>query len=290
MCLAAEQDACEFSDALAELQIAVLCQPESADDAAWRTKTYPYSCQACVSSRETLHMLQNRMSSCSCSLQQCLPHPGTIRLRSSADMLAGSTGCHDWEAGFALAQYVMSHAAAIKGQQCLELGCGTGLVSMCLHLSGASSVVATDGNAAAVDNCSHNFAQNDIPHQRGHALRMPGQVQLVQYQWAEPCPWRPDMVLGADLLYDPGGIHELVRLLTQLCNHQSGHPQSSCRAILAATIRNQDTIALFEKLVSDASLVLDDVSHLLHKQTISFLHLHDRQHSCRVRLLHITST
>lgn len=62
------------------------------------------------------------------------------------------------------------------GQQCLELGCGTGLVSMCLHLSGASSVVATDGNAAAVDNCSHNFAQNDIPHQRGHALRMPGQV------------------------------------------------------------------------------------------------------------------
>lgn len=87
----------------------------SQDDAAWRTKTYPYSCQACVSSRETLHMLQNRMSSCSCSLQQCLPHPGTIRLRSSADMLAGSTGCHDWEAGFALAQYVMSHAAAIKG-------------------------------------------------------------------------------------------------------------------------------------------------------------------------------
>lgn len=30
VCLAAEQDACEFSDALAELQIAVLCQPESA--------------------------------------------------------------------------------------------------------------------------------------------------------------------------------------------------------------------------------------------------------------------
>lgn len=32
-------------------------------------------------------------------------------------------------------------------------------------------------------------------------------IHVSQYQWADPCPWRPELVLGADLLYDPGVGH-----------------------------------------------------------------------------------
>ena len=41
---------------------------------------------------------------------------GTITLRVSQNFLEGNTGCHQWEAGLFLAEYVLNHPELVKGE------------------------------------------------------------------------------------------------------------------------------------------------------------------------------
>jgi len=54
---------------------------------------------------------------------------------------------------------LISTESALKGAQVLEIGTGSGLVSLCCLQSGAARVVATDINPAAVENARHNAAE-----------------------------------------------------------------------------------------------------------------------------------
>lgn len=51
------------------------------------------------------------------------------------------------------------------GRSCLELGCGTGLVTMALAHAKASPILATDGNADTTRNCCYNLQLNDISYE-----------------------------------------------------------------------------------------------------------------------------
>lgn len=41
-----------------------------------------------------------------------------ITLRVSLNLFEGGTGCHEWEAGFFLAEWVMNHPALFQGEPC----------------------------------------------------------------------------------------------------------------------------------------------------------------------------
>ena len=65
---------------------------------------------------------------------------GSITLRLAQNMFEGSTGCHEWEAGFFLAEYLLNHPDLIKGMPSLA----ETLLVLCLrtcqrsHLHGIS--------------------------------------------------------------------------------------------------------------------------------------------------------
>ncbi|GLI58432.1 hypothetical protein VaNZ11_000146, partial [Volvox africanus] len=107
---------------------------------------------------------------------------GLISLHVSDNLLAGSTGCHVWEASFALAQWVLGHSERFRGRRVLELGCGAGLVAMALHRAGAAWVAATDGSDAAVANCAANLRLNGV---RGVHLMQSGAGKPPGHQVAE---------------------------------------------------------------------------------------------------------
>jgi ribosomal protein L11 methylase PrmA len=48
------------------------------------------------------------------------------------------------------------------GRVCLELGCGLGLLGVCLSRIGTARTILTDGDVAALENCIYNLRMNGV--------------------------------------------------------------------------------------------------------------------------------
>mmetsp|Transcript_51332 Transcript_51332/g.166432 ORF Transcript_51332/g.166432 Transcript_51332/m.166432 type:complete len:443 (+) Transcript_51332:71-1399(+) len=112
------------------------------------------------------------------------------------------TGGVLWESAIVLADYVGRNKTkfAWQGKRVLELGAGTGLVTIALAMEGAD-VVLTDGNPKVVEGAGRNVEG---------AGRLSGSVRLETFDWNSPedlarmqalGPW--DAIVGSDLVY-PG--------------------------------------------------------------------------------------
>ena len=117
-----------------------------------------------------------------------------------------------WPAAWAVANYVLS-SSSIKEKTILELGTGTGLVSISTALGGAKKVIATDYEPLALklaDYAAHHF--HDISTMETRLLDM------CNYDQALPdC----DILLAADIMYEPKtGVamaHRAVEALKRNC-------------------------------------------------------------------------
>jgi hypothetical protein len=54
---------------------------------------------------------------------------GLLALHASLNLLEGGTGCHEWEAGFFLAEWVLSHPQLVAGERAALQLCGNGLTN-----------------------------------------------------------------------------------------------------------------------------------------------------------------
>jgi SAM-dependent methyltransferase len=80
----------------------------------------------------------------------------------------------------------------------MELGCGTGLVSLAAASLGATRVLATDGNLAVVQLAASNIERNHVTD-RVRAVHLPWGL-LAAMDYSETA----DLVLGSDLTYFSG--------------------------------------------------------------------------------------
>ncbi|DBA85057.1 TPA: hypothetical protein ACH3X2_005787 [Trebouxia sp. C0005] len=204
---------------------------------------------------------------------------GLITLKLATNLFEGGTGCHEWEAGFFLAEFVLSQPDIFKGSSCLELGCGAGVVGVALCRSGAAKVQLTDGNGVAVDNCKHNLEINNcIPPQHcatqlaGNASQETQDVQVMQMQWESPCEAQPDLILAADVLYDPATIVPLVLLLRQFLYNADAKHTYKPTAFIATTLRNEETLRQFLYEAEGSQLIVDDVSSEARQMGVKFQH------------------
>jgi predicted nicotinamide N-methyase len=110
-----------------------------------------------------------------------------------------------WPSGTALARAVAGRP--LGGRRVLELGCGLGLVSVAAAAGGA--------DVLAVDRCPEAIAFTVV-----NAARNGVQVRTAVCAFDQPerllaeAPW--ELVLAADVLYEPRNIPELLRLLPAL--------------------------------------------------------------------------
>ncbi|KAL1475314.1 hypothetical protein MTO96_019979 [Rhipicephalus appendiculatus] len=138
----------------------------------------------------------------------------------TAFVIGGTTGLTTWQASKFLSEWCLENRHLLRGKRILELGCGIGLTGI-------------------VENLKWNGVTEC--HARVETLHW-GEHESFE----ERCT--ADIILGADLVYDPEVVPALVVTLAALLAHGG-------TAYIASTIRNPETRALFlSKLADEASL------------------------------------
>lgn len=119
-----------------------------------------------------------------------------------------------WDGSFLLSRLIEADIIPIHKDwqilKCVELGAGTGLVSMVLKLKRAATVVATDMTTSTLQK---NIAANDID------------VCIETLEWGCDAhalfdkKW--DLVFGSDIIYHPDTVNLLLSTLNKLCDHET---------------------------------------------------------------------
>jgi predicted nicotinamide N-methyase len=142
-----------------------------------------------------------------------------------------------WPSGSALAAAVAE--LDLTGRRVLELGCGLGLVGVAAAVAGAD-VLAADQSAEAIAFTTVNAERNGVA------------VRTVRCAFERPepvlagAPW--DLVLAADVLYEPRTVPVLVDLLPRLARAvwlaDPGRPREPefLRSVDAAGWRRQSRV------------------------------------------------
>ncbi|KAG5926442.1 hypothetical protein E4U53_003084 [Claviceps sorghi] len=178
----------------------------------------------------------------------------SITLLENRSLIAagGTTGLRTWEAALHMGQYLCQNPTLVKGKHVLELGAGTGYLSiLCVKHLQAVHVVASDGSAEVINNLPENLSINGLQEvsdvtpmeiQWGNALTGSEDERL---NTAQPV----DVVLGADITYD-GRV--MPALVTTLLNLFVLYPE--VQVYISATERNADTYRVFLDVCRDSNL------------------------------------
>jgi predicted nicotinamide N-methyase len=110
-----------------------------------------------------------------------------------------------WRSGVALAREL--DGVALRGRRVVELGCGLAVPSI-VAARASATVLATDSSADALTLVARNAQLNGV------------RIETATIDWAEPeelarrAPF--DLVLAADILYEPASVDRLLSLLPRL--------------------------------------------------------------------------
>ena len=107
----------------------------------------------------------------------------------------GTTGRRTWEAALLLAEYLLSTPCEVRARKVLELGAGTGFLSIILaRLQVCERLRSTDADESVLQLIKRNAALNECSDL----------LDIEKFNWEETNSslgsW--DVILGADITYD----------------------------------------------------------------------------------------
>ncbi|XP_039154760.1 putative uncharacterized protein DDB_G0277003 isoform X4 [Eucalyptus grandis] len=166
-----------------------------------------------------------------------------VPLHCSLNMLEGDTGCSIWPASLFLSEFILSFPDMFSSKTCFEVGSGVGLVGICLSHVKASKVILSDGDLSTLSNMKLNLKMNQMSteddepvtsecldsfdHAQIGGIRT--EIDIISSPQVKclHLPWecasesilqglKPDIILGADVIYDPLCLPHLVRVLSIL--------------------------------------------------------------------------
>lgn len=180
----------------------------------------------------------------------------TVSIKETPKVISGqgTTGLRTWEAALYLLNMlnrpgVLPSTQNLKDQRIVELGTGTGLVSLallkCREMHQFSEIVLTDGDSILIEKLQSAFDLNGI-HDPS--------VKTQQLLWGTTNPLSPDfiqevptadVVVAADVTYDK-------LIVPQLCDTLADFFAGGTRvALVAATARNLETLGVWETEISN---------------------------------------
>ncbi|TYZ64612.1 hypothetical protein PybrP1_008248 [[Pythium] brassicae (nom. inval.)] len=205
--------------------------------------------------------------------------PGALVVTCRVASVINEVGLKIWQAGWYLAEYVITHPEVFEDKTVLELGAGVGFTGLVLaQVARPKRVVLSDYAARVMQNLRYNTEVN--------ASRFQCPVDVVTLDWESWDPstadaeLHPDVLLAGDCVYDVAAFPHLVRVLqvflrlpvATAAEHRalSGArasaardaetPQPERKAIFAATIRNQKTFQAFLDHLALFAIAYEDVT------------------------------
>jgi len=177
-----------------------------------------------------------------------------------------------WEAGGALAEYLLTFPELIKGRVVLELGAGVGFTGIvAAGICAPKCLYLTDYTDTCLENMRHNIdfnadwlqrqgvyvetMENVMSKRRGNVLTC-GYLEWSEYSNANDSLFAvsdAEILLAADVVYDVLYIPNLVRTVKRLLQEgkktdnaeTADTPHFERKAIFATTFRNAETFFLF---------------------------------------------
>ncbi|KAI1778489.1 FAM86A protein [Hypoxylon cercidicola] len=194
------------------------------------------------------------------------PVPAQITLLESRNLISavGTTGLRTWEAALHLGQYLTANPSIIRAKHVLELGAGTGYLSiLCAKFLAATRTIASDGSDDVVDNLPENFFLNGLQGSEA--------IQAMDVKWGyalvgtEDEHWNSakpiDVVLGADITYDRSVIPALVGTLDELVGM---FPHVTI--LISATERNRETFNVFLEACEKTNFNVEEIDFKLPRR------------------------
>ncbi|XP_077490474.1 protein-lysine N-methyltransferase EEF2KMT isoform X1 [Amblyomma americanum] len=158
----------------------------------------------------------------------------------TAVVLNGTTGLRTWQASMFLSEWCLENRNLLSGKHILELGCGVGLTGIVIcKTCSPLTYTFTDGHCAVLQSVEENLGRNDVTGSN---------ISVHMLSWGDHTDYKEhcatDIILGADLVFDPAVIPLLVGTLGDLLAEGG-------TAYIASTVRNPETHALFLSSLAD---------------------------------------
>ncbi|KAF2481342.1 putative methyltransferase-domain-containing protein [Neohortaea acidophila] len=172
----------------------------------------------------------------------------TITLLERRHLISGSltTGYRTWEAALHLGSYLLTSegSSLIAGKNVLELGAGTGFISiLCAKHLEAKHLTTTDGDEGVIESLKENLFLNELDDKNVNASVLRWGHGLAGSWVEEECEtWPYDVVLGADITYEKPAIAALITTLRLLFNLLPG-----LKVLIAGAVRNIETFETFRQ-------------------------------------------
>jgi len=197
---------------------------------------------------------------------------------------SGTTGLRTWRASFVLAQFLIQNPTILVNKSVLELGSGTGFLGLivadiqasCGGAAGCPVLHLTDVNENVLRQCSKNTQLPCNASYRHGRLSVrpldwfdalaPDRVPNVQ---ASLNSIKPDLVLGADILYHPDTIAPFLATLN-IALQATRSPEGGT-AYVALTVRSADLLNSFLLALSDHNLSAEQLLRFDGGCSLSFL-------------------
>ncbi|XP_047359730.1 protein-lysine N-methyltransferase EEF2KMT isoform X2 [Vespa velutina] len=182
-----------------------------------------------------------------------------ITIQESINIISkGTTGLCVWQGALHLAGWCFKNRNQFYGKNILELGCGVGLTGLSIiNACTPKQYIFTDCHESVLDILCDNLRikYND------------SDVKVIKLRWEDINKYiREDMtavhdvIIGADILYESTSFYSLITGLNFLLT-------SNNYAIIAATIRNEDTVKKFLNQLGEYNLTYLECD--IPEQTVS---------------------
>ncbi|NWX22476.1 EF2KT methyltransferase, partial [Aegotheles bennettii] len=208
----------------------------------------------------------NEEESTHCYRNYLLPTGACVTLSESVAMISeGTTGLVTWDAALHLAEWAMENSTVFSNRTVLELGSGMGFtgIAICKTCS-PKTYIFSDHHHRVLQQLMENIRLNgfvlepDTPQhiqaesqgQEAEATNYQAPIVIVtELDWGsvtekQLLDIQPDIVVAADVVYDPEITSALIGMLQKLSAFRTDRKPPE--VYIASTIRNPDTYLLFQ--------------------------------------------